>query len=324
MNATIAIIGLGQMGATYAKYASQVAENVVCFDYDKGQRLSFKERVLFDKNIFDPVVFDDIKINNLIIVEDIDQIWKYHPLLTIVTTHKDSHCYYSGLAMKNNSHVLTEKPLCISFDEAKEMQAISYRTRKKIYIGFSLHATPAFTELKKIINSTKFRELHQYKVYRVGVVPEDYNDQVSASFDLLCHDVDFCLQVFNQPQKTHIDETDSRYCERMWEYENFTIHMTGKLPFSHPQGFEYGYQLSFKDSTSIQFRSTDPRAIYIQYPNLKRQCIPLETISSCKKLLEKVFLSIINDTYETYLSNELSIIQGLNSMKILTNYQPNV
>ena len=91
-------------------------------------------------------------IINLLGLGYINLVWQKKPLLTIITTHKDSHCYYSCLAMNYGSHVLTEKPLCVTLEEASEMKKVAFETKKKLFIGFSLHVTPCFVKLKEIIS----------------------------------------------------------------------------------------------------------------------------------------------------------------------------
>lgn len=319
MTFIIAIIGLGQMGASYAKYASNIANKVVCYDNNKNQSATFHSKVLNDNNPFDVNKVVSIDITKIEIVDTLDAIWEQQPNLTIITTHKDSHCYYSCLAMHCGSHVLTEKPLCITLEEAEELKNTSFMTKKKLFIGFSLHATPAFLKLREIINCN-YNLLKKYQVYRIGAVPEDYMDRVSARFDLLSHDTDFCLQMFKMPDHTFVEEISARECNKFWEYPGFQIEMIGRMPIIHPGGFEYGFELIYEDDTSVVFSNTDTNNLVI-----KNSCkeiieiIPITSYSSCQKILEKTISSINNDDYDHYLHHELSIVNGVKCMNMLVN-----
>ncbi|RUR05834.1 Gfo/Idh/MocA family protein [Legionella sp. km772] len=317
MISTIAVIGLGQMGASYTRYASSLAEQVICFDHNEYQRASFLHRLLEDDNPFDIFEGDKINTQNIQVVNDIQLIWQSNPVLTIIATHKDSHCYYACLAMISGSHVLTEKPLCVSLDEAEAMKKTALETKKKLFVGFSLHATPCFVKLKEIIaNQEKIPDY--YQVYRIGAVPEDYTDNVSARFDLLSHDTDFCLQLFKFPQHTIVQEVSNRSCNKIWLYEGFRVEMIGKMPVTHPNGFEYGYKLTFLDHSSVEFSSNNLQKLILK--NDKQEVvhtIPLKTISTCKTILEKTLYSVFHNSYEEYLSHELSIINGVNCMNML-------
>ena len=320
MTFTIAIIGLGQMGASYAKYASCIADKVICYDNDIHQSATFKKRVLNDNNPFDISNNVAIVIDKIELVDALDSVWEHNPDLTIVTTHKDSHCFYSSLAMRKNSHVLTEKPLCINLEEAEHLKQISFMTRKKLFIGFSLHGTPAFLKLKELVNSTNRNLIKKYRVYRIGAVPEDYMDRVSARFDLLSHDTDFCLQLFSMPKHTLVDEVSARKCSKLWSYPEFEIEMEGFMPVTHPDGFEYGFELFYANQSKIIFSSNDINHLIIKDSNdevIER--ISVTSCSPCQKILEKALYSINNDDYDQYLLNELSIINGINCMKMLIN-----
>ncbi|ASQ46859.1 Gfo/Idh/MocA family protein [Legionella clemsonensis] len=320
MISTIAVVGLGQMGTSYTRHASTIADKVICFDYDENQRATFKDRIQSFHNPFDGLNECNVNTETIRIVDDLDLVWKYDPDLTIITTHKDSHCFYSCLAMKNNSHVLTEKPLCMNLEEAKKIQAISSQLEKKVFIGFSLHATPAFIKLKEHLSVNKKGKIKLYQVYRIGAVPEDYMDSVSVRFDLLSHDTDFCLQLFKFPQHTRVNEVDARSCNKLWQYDGFEVEMIGRMPITHPNGFEYGYKLIYQDGNYLEFSSKQSNSLFMK--NVRNNIIdiiPLEITSPCKMILEKSVNSIIKDSYECYLNHELSILKGVNCMAMLSH-----
>ncbi|RUR15033.1 Gfo/Idh/MocA family oxidoreductase [Legionella sp. km535] len=320
MTLTIAIIGLGQMGASYAKYASSIANKVICYDRDTNQSSTFKKRVLKDNNPFDVSNNISINIDKIEIVDTLNAVWEHKPTLTIVTTHKDSHCYYSSLAMRNNSHVLTEKPMCINLEEAEQLKQVSFMTQKKLFVGFSLHGTQAFLKLKELVYRNDPKLFKRYRVYRIGAVPENYMDRVSARFDLLSHDTDFCLQLFGMPKHTLVDEISARKCSKLWSYSEFEVQMEGFMPLTHPNGFEYGFELIYANQSKLMFSSKDLNHLILKDSDEKiMEIISLTTCSPCQKILEKAINSIINDDYDQYLLNELSIQNGVNCMSMLIN-----
>lgn len=320
MISTIAIIGLGQMGSTYAKHANSMASKIICFDNAKCQRDTFIQRVFNDNNPFDTYEANNIDLKKIQIVDDIKLIWLNKPDLTIITTHKDTHCYYSCLAMTKGSHVLTEKPLCLNLTETEKIAQTSLMTKRKLFIGFSLHATPAFKELKNIITNSKEKKIKKYQIVRIGAVPEHYLDSVTARFDLLSHDTDFCLQVFKHPYHTIVEEINVRACNKYWNYGELQVEMIGRMPKVHPNGFEYNYKLIYEDHSSIEFSSNNLQQLIVKDTKQKiTETLPLEIMSSCKGILELIKNSILNDDYEHYLNNELSITHGSNCMYMLIN-----
>ncbi len=58
-------------------------------------------------------------------------------------------------AMENGKHVLTEKPMAISTDEAIKMTAVSRKTGQKLGVCFQNRYNPTSVKIKEILNSGK-------------------------------------------------------------------------------------------------------------------------------------------------------------------------
>lgn len=67
----------------------------------------------------------------------------------VVCTPPSSHAEIAIAAMRAGKHVLCEKPLSKSFDEAQEMVKVAHDTRRILKCGFNLRHHPAVIEGKK-------------------------------------------------------------------------------------------------------------------------------------------------------------------------------
>jgi predicted dehydrogenase len=68
-----------------------------------------------------------------------------------IVTPNDSHAAIAKLAMQHGKHVLCEKPLAVTADEAEALAAESKRARGVHMVAFNYRRTPAVLQAKKLI-----------------------------------------------------------------------------------------------------------------------------------------------------------------------------
>ncbi len=73
--------------------------------------------------------------------------------LVIVASPIQYHSMHACMAMENGSHVLVEKPVGASLDDAEEIQDCMKRTGKKLLVGFQLVYDETIRKVKEIILS---------------------------------------------------------------------------------------------------------------------------------------------------------------------------
>lgn len=316
----IAIIGIGQMGLLFTKYACKFAEKVVCYDSSLDQIESLFSRLETSRNPFDinePTQISNEDIKKIVPTSNIDDVWNSDPTLTVIATHKETHCHYSCEAMLHGSHVLVEKPIAPTLKEVEKMYDVSIERQKKIFIEFSLHEFPVFKQIKHLRNNNFFNSLKKYSITRIGAVPKEYKAKVSADFDLLAHDVDFCLQLFGKPQSIAVTSKTWRDNIAVWKYQDFEIIITSLMPEYHPNGFEYNITMTNYDDSYLHFTSNNPNYINIFNSNGQlTSSIYLKQASPYLNILHEVINSIPLN-YETYLSHPLSVLNGMECQKVL-------
>lgn len=107
-------------------------------------------------------------IENARVYEDYKELLKDESIDVIhVLTPNSSHAEISIAAMEANKHVMCEKPMAKTAEEAKEMIEVSKRTGKKLTIGYDNRFRPDSQHLHKIASQGELGEIYFAKAHAV-------------------------------------------------------------------------------------------------------------------------------------------------------------
>lgn len=168
-----AVVGAGKMGSYHAnvlKSLSGVKLSALVTKTCKSARLKEKEYKV-------PVYTSLLKLFSN---QKLDFV--------IISSPTIYHKAHTIEALENDCHVLLEKPIAVSIDEAKDIIEVEKRVRKKVMIGHIERFNPLVTMTKKLLNREILGEIFLYKGVRAGRVPEDPTSDVLL--DLGIHDFD--------------------------------------------------------------------------------------------------------------------------------------
>ena len=112
------------------------------------------------------------------------------------------------LAMKNGAHVLTEKPMAASLNDAKEMYYTAKKYNRILIIGFQTRFYPGIVALKNIVREGLLGEIYYARSWylrRWGIPPSltFINRKYSGGGSLLdigCYAVDTILYILGYPK----------------------------------------------------------------------------------------------------------------------------
>lgn len=76
----------------------------------------------------------------------------------IIATPASTHFKLLSIFLKQNSHILVEKPFVTTYKEALILKKI--RTKSKVMVGHTLLFHPAYLEIKKLVNNKKIISLY--------------------------------------------------------------------------------------------------------------------------------------------------------------------
>ncbi len=127
-----------------------------------------------------------------------------------------------GLAcLRAGKHVLIEKPIAASEEEATELIAAAERAGVQLQVGHIERFNPAFRELVKVVAS---EEVVVLEARRHSPNPERAND-VSVVLDLMIHDIDLVLELAGAPVMG-LAAAGGRSAEGPIDYVNATLAFT--------------------------------------------------------------------------------------------------
>jgi predicted dehydrogenase len=143
-----AVVGLGGRGLYFAKAYSQ--QGHAGFDLRAVCDLNEAKLATARKKLGDDILyFTDL--NEMLKSADIDVL--------IVATNDPHHVEPSLAALAAGKHVLVEKPLCQTINDAHQMITAARKAPGIFMIGFELRSCPVFVEMKKLLDEGRIGEV---------------------------------------------------------------------------------------------------------------------------------------------------------------------
>ncbi|MBF0611931.1 MAG: Gfo/Idh/MocA family oxidoreductase [Magnetococcales bacterium] len=112
-----------------------------------------------------------------------------NPLLdaVIIATPVATHYPLAKLALEHGKHVLVEKPLCISSEQARDLIALANKVGKTLMVDHTFLFSPPVTAIHKILGSGNLGELTYYDSTRINLGL--FQSDVNVLWDLAPHDL---------------------------------------------------------------------------------------------------------------------------------------
>lgn len=143
-----AIIGCGKIAPRHATEIIKQGELVAVCDIIKDRADALAKE-------FDTTAYYSIT----------DLFSKEHKIDVVsICTPNGLHAAHTMLSLKAGSHVLCEKPLCISTADGKDMIATAKAVEKKLFVVKSTRYNPALVALKKIIDEGAMGKLYSFQL----------------------------------------------------------------------------------------------------------------------------------------------------------------
>jgi len=127
--------------------------------------------------------------------------------LVDVTLPTPFHPEYAIRAMEAGKHVVVEKPLALSVDEAKSIVAVSQRTGKYVMVAQVLRFWPEYVAIHDLLQSGRLGRPLSASAYRLSNPPQwaswFLNPALSGGtvLDLAIHDIDMMNWLFGRPER---------------------------------------------------------------------------------------------------------------------------
>jgi len=174
----IGIVGTGAMGAHHARIAASLP----------GCRLSGIFDTAIDRAESVASQYQTIAYRSLAeLCEHVEAV--------VIATPADTHAQLAGDCLQAGMHVLLEKPIAASPEEAEGLLAISRQQSRVLMIGHVERFNPAFITLQSSLDP---RDLFACDFQRLSATP-GRDQSVDIIYDLMVHDLDLLLALTDAP-----------------------------------------------------------------------------------------------------------------------------
>ena len=214
----VGVIGVGAMGYNHARVYSKLDEANLIAVSDVSERTLKKVSEKYNAKSYSN--YDDLLNDSEIQVVSV----------CVPTTH---HHNVVMDAIEHGKHVLVEKPIAFTLEEAEEMIEVAHKKGVILGTGHVERFNPAVQKAKELIENDVIGDIVSASAKRVGPYPPRIKD-VGVTIDLAIHDLDVMYYLFGEEVKDVYSSMGS-ILERS-EYEdhaeimvNFTGGMTGML-----------------------------------------------------------------------------------------------
>ena len=178
MSVKVGVVGVGAIGRNHARiYAGLESADLVCI-YDANQEHARALAAEFGTEAVDTV--DEL-------VARVDSA----SVATPTVTHRE----IATMLLSAGKHVLVEKPIADSVDDARAMIALANENGCVLQVGHIERFNPVMSQLEARLNSPKFIECH-----RLSPFPQRSLD-IGVVLDLMIHDLEIVLHLVNSPNR---------------------------------------------------------------------------------------------------------------------------
>jgi len=105
----------------------------------------------------------------------------------VVATPTDSHFAIARDALQANRHVLVEKPVCSTSDEARELVELAETAGRVLMVGHVFLFNSGINKLRELVVSGELGRVHYLDAVRTNLGP--IRPDVNALYDLATHDI---------------------------------------------------------------------------------------------------------------------------------------
>jgi predicted dehydrogenase len=200
----VGVIGLGSMGSTHLDIYSQISEvEVVALADPKKNRLDGSSKA--EGNISGQAKGSVVGLEAKQYLDGMDLIDDPDIELVDICVGTNLHFIFVEAALAKGKHVLVEKPLARTYDEAKKIVELALNSSTNIMSAMCLRYWPAWVWLKKVIDNKQYGRCLSLTCKRQtshppGTFYSNEDECGGALLDLHVHDTDFINYCFGMPK----------------------------------------------------------------------------------------------------------------------------
>ncbi len=260
----LAVLGLGFMGVTHLKALRDVPGAEIVALYSSDERKLSGDPNSLPGNPQDLVDFSGARkyreIERVLADPSVEAVDICLPTFL--------HDAVAVEALRAGKHVLVEKPMALDGFGADRMANAARRYKRVLMVAHVLRFTPQYVSLHEAVVDGQLGNLRFAAFQRWCAAPNrgewwrNPDKSGGGAFDLLIHDVDFCLHAFGKPKSVSASgccdlERGTDFLNAQFFYENGgVVAISGGWmePANYP--FSAGYRVAMEGGT-IEYSSAE-------------------------------------------------------------------
>ena len=183
MRVNVAVVGAGAMGMNHLRVLKD-------FDEERVQLVGIAES-------HEQTLSRAIRRFSVSGYHDYRQMIEHtHPDLVAIVVPTHLHYEIASFALNCGIHVLIEKPMTRTVEEAHALLHLAQRHNAKIAVGHVERFNPAIVQLKRALQDDALGKVFHLHARRIGPFPPRIRD-VGVTLDLASHDIDIMRYIVN-------------------------------------------------------------------------------------------------------------------------------
>ena len=238
----IGVIGLGAIGQKHVEALAQVERANILGLADINMEVAEKTAAKYGGK-----AFTDYK--QMLALSELDAV--------IVATPDEIHTEPCLAAAKAGKHILVEKPIATTIEDAQSIIDAAEKAKIKLMVGFSLRFDLHFANMKKIVAAGKLGDLISVFTRRLNVITQAdrINGRCGVLHFLGIHDFDALRWIVgSEPVSIYTEESTSIPKKYPQDNESFSIirfangvracsHIGWNLPVQHLGGRDFKFDI---------------------------------------------------------------------------------
>lgn len=177
----LGVIGVGRMGANHCRVINSIRSSLLVGVYDLAE-----ERAAEVANKYGTKAYPDLGS----LLRDVDAV--------CISTPTQSHMQIVEVCIQHGVHMLVEKPLADTPQNAQQLVDSLKREKLIVQVGHIERFNPAYRELRSLLQDTPILTMD---FRRLSPFPGS-NTDVDVIYDLMVHDIDLMFDLLGEAPKS--------------------------------------------------------------------------------------------------------------------------
>ncbi|MBN1645259.1 Gfo/Idh/MocA family oxidoreductase [Candidatus Woesearchaeota archaeon] len=206
----LGIIGIGAMGSHHLRISSTMPGiTEIVISESNPEKLNFAKE----------------KYNVKGYSNHIEMLEKEKPDAVIAAVPTKYHKDVVLKCLEHNTHVMVEKPITETIEDADEMVNLAKQKNKILTVGHVERFNPTVTKLKELIKNNQIGKPYLVKTSRIGPFPKRlYGSPGGVLIDLAVHDIDVIEYLIGDIKEVYskliVEEKQEIYAKILLDIEN--------------------------------------------------------------------------------------------------------